>query len=146
MAILTTKTREAAAQDAILANLNDTGGPTPCTLLIYTGSAPADIATGATGTLLVTCTHADGSVTAFGATNTTTLIATGNTSGGIWATGTIANTGTAGYWRIKDYAGTDVLQGSVGTSGADLNLSSLSLTSGATLNITANQITVSGSV
>ena len=56
--------------------------------------------------------------------------------------GTIANTGTAGYFALlKSDNSTVVATGSVGTSGADMNLNTLSFVSGATFAITAATIT-----
>lgn len=88
-------------------------------LRIYTGAAPADCATAASGTKL--SEHTLGSPLAPGA------------SGGVLSPTVPSNvlalaTGTAGYWRIYKADGTTcVIQGSVGTSGADLNLNTLSL-------------------
>ena len=57
-----------------------------------------------------------------------------------------AATGTAGYWRIcTSSAGTTcVAQGTVGTSGADLNFPSVSFTSGETISISSFTITANG--
>lgn len=50
-------------------------------------------------------------------------------------------TGTATWYRITSSGGTFVLDGSVGTSGADLNLNSVAISSGATVSITGHTIT-----
>jgi hypothetical protein len=106
-------------------------------LLIYTGSAPANCGTAASGTLLVslpcsaTVGTASGGVLTFNAITTT-------------ATG---NAGTAGYWRLcTSAAGTTVVaQGTVGTSGADLNFAGgIVWTLGENIGITSFTITATG--
>jgi hypothetical protein len=58
------------------------------------------------------------------------------------ASGTAASTGTATWFRIVQTDGsTHVLDGTVGTSGADLNLNTTSIVSGATVSITSFTIT-----
>jgi hypothetical protein len=53
-----------------------------------------------------------------------------------------AATGTATWFRIVKSDGTTVLlDGSVGTSGADINLNSTSISSGATVSVTSATIT-----
>jgi hypothetical protein len=114
---------------------------------IYTGSQPADADAAVTGTLL--CTISNNS------TGTGLTMAASATSGTIvkaaaevWS-GTNAATGTAGYYRHVA-AGDDGtssttqarIQGSIGTSGADMNLSSVSLTNGATQTIDNYSITL----
>jgi len=109
-----------------------------CTLLnsgkieVYTGTQPA--ADGAiTGTLLATMTFG---ATAFGASSSGTATANAITSG------TAGNTGTAGYFALVESGGTTVVgTGNVGTSGADLNFNSLSISSGATVSCSAFTIT-----
>lgn len=146
MAIITSKTRAANALDEVLASINEEGGSNGVGYIrIYTGSAPADLATGATGTLLAQCDLIDGSQAAFGATSTTTLIATGYTTGGEFAVeGAAVAANTAGYWRLFDYNGTAVMQGTIGTSGADLNLSTLSITLNAIITITSFTVEITG--
>lgn len=91
-------------------------------LRIYTGSAPAACSDAATGTKLAE--HTLGSPFAPGA------------SGGVVSPTLPSNvnalaSGTAGYWRVYKSDGTTcVVQGSVGTSGADMNLNTLTLASG----------------
>jgi len=46
-------------------------------------------------------------------------------------------TGTATWFRVVNNAGTAVIDGAVGTSGADLNLNTTSIVSGATVSITS---------
>jgi hypothetical protein len=101
-------------------------------IAVYTGSQPA-LDGALTGTQLA---EAQFSATAFGAATASggTVTATANTI----TSGTIANTGTAGYFAIlKSDNSTVVMTGSVGTSGADLNLSTLSFVSGATFSVSS---------
>ena len=52
------------------------------------------------------------------------------------------NTGTAAAARIRDSNGVDIITGlSVGTTGSDINLDSVSITSGQTVTITSATIT-----
>jgi uncharacterized Zn-binding protein involved in type VI secretion len=101
-------------------------------LAVYTGAQPA-LNGALTGTQLVAATF---SATAFGtpAASGGTVTATANA---ITAT-EIANTGTAGYHAVLKSDGvTIVWTGSVGTSGADLNVSSTSFVTGATFSCSA---------
>lgn len=97
------------------------------TLKIYTGAQPA-LNAAVSGTLLVTLTF---SSTAFAA-----AVASGGnvtaTANSITA-GTAGNTGTAGYFALLSSGSAVVMTGSVGTSGADLNLNSTSISSGASV-------------
>ena len=104
------------------------------TLRIYDGSAPADADTALSGnTLLAQLTMSDPSA--------------GAASGGDWTASSITSdssadaTGTASFFRILDSDTNVVMQGTVGTSGADLNLNSVSITSGDTVSVTSFVIT-----
>lgn len=103
---------------------------------IYTGGQPS-LNGALTGTLLVTLTFgatAFASSTASGGTVTATANSITN--------GTAGNTGTAGYFALVKTDGTTVVMtGSVGTSGADLNLSTLSIVAGAVVTCTSFTIT-----
>lgn len=105
-------------------------------VLIYTGSPPANCATAASGTLLASLAMSN---------------PIGSASSGVLTMSTItsataAATGTAGYWRIcTSSAGTTcVAQGTVATSGGDLNFPSTAFTSGETISITSFTITATG--
>lgn len=119
-----------AAVDAAAALLNSGF------IKIYTGAQPAQ--NGAvTGTLLATLTF---SATAFAASSASggTVTATANSI----TSGTAGNTGTAGYFvLVKSDTTTVAASGSVGTSGADLNFNSLSISSGATVSCSSFTIT-----
>lgn len=141
------KPHAADGLDAVLAAINNTGGPAPGSLVLYTGSAPANCAAAPTGTQLANCTIGTGSADAFAPTDTTTLTATGNTSGGVWAQDSSpANSGTAGYWRIVDYGGNCRAQGSVSLTGGggELILSSLAIVAGVPVTITSFTVTITG--
>lgn len=107
---------------------------TSCQILLYTGSAPANADTVASGTLLVTLT---GNASQFGTASAGVITLSAVTSG------VAGNTGTCGYARILTSGSTKMLDlTSVGTSGSDLNLNSTSITSGASVTITSATITV----
>lgn len=111
---------------------------TSATIKIFSGTAPATAGTADTGTLLATLT---GNATQFGTVSGGVLTASAITSG------TAAATGTAGYFRVYPSAATTtnaVYQGTVGTAGADLNLSSTSISSGQTVSISSLTITAFG--
>lgn len=110
------------------------GGSGAGTLKVYTGSKPATVATGATGTLLATFTLADPSAAAAAAG-----VATWDFSPTI--TATVAATGTAGWFRVADSTGAAVFDGTVGTSGADLIFSAVAWTSGGTVELTGGTTT-----
>lgn len=126
---ISTAARNAAA-DAI-ADLCDVGGAG--TLEIRTGSQPANPGTAASGTLLATFTLDN---PAFGAASTGVVTLDPPTSV------SAAATGTAGYFRIKNNAGTAIIDGDCGTSGASLNLNTTSITSGGTVSITSGTLTM----
>lgn len=146
MAIITSKTRAAAALDDILKEINQPVGAAVGAIQLYTGAAPANVATGPTGTLLATCLLTSSGFAAFGATDTTTLIATGNIAGGNFAEDTNpAAGGTIGYWRLYDWAGVAVLQGTVGTTGiVDITFNTLTVTAGILVAIVTMTVQITG--
>ena len=97
---------------------------------IYTGTQPATPDTAITSqTLLATLTL---SATAFGASSAGTKTANAITSG------TAVATGTATWFRaFKSDDSTAVIDGSVGTSVADLNLNDTAITSGGSVSVTS---------
>ena len=125
-----------AACDAIV-DLID-GGAGAGTVKIYTGAQPADPDTAASGTLLATLTCSD---PAFGA-------AADGAPGGVATANSVTDdtsadaTGTAGWFRVLDSNSLPILDGEVGTSGADMNLNSVAITSGATVSITSWTVTM----
>lgn len=114
-------------------------------LRIYSGSAPASPDDAVTGTLLVTIKNAGAGI------NFDTAAAGGILSKApaeTWS-GVNAATGTAGYFRhvLSADAGTSSttaarIQGTIAVAGADLNISSTALTSGATQAVAGYSITV----
>lgn len=106
-------------------------------LKIYTGSAPADADAAATGTLLCTISiNSSGTGINFDTAAAAGVLA--KAPGEVWS-GVNAATGTAGYFRHVAVGDTGALsttqariQGAVGVTGADLNLTSVALVSTAT--------------
>lgn len=121
-----------AAADAVTGRLN--AGSGPGTIKVYTGSQPATPATSPTGTLLATFTLNDPAFAA-AATGVGAL----SVSPGLTATG-VAD-GTAGWFRAADSDGNAVLDGAVGTSGAELNLSTTTVSIGLSVSITSGSYT-----
>lgn len=103
---------------------------------VYSGTQPA-VNGSVSGTLLVTLTF---SATAFptATASSGTVTATANTI----TSGTAVATGTAGYCVLVKSDGTTVVaNGTVGTSAANLNLASLSITSGGLVSCSSFVIT-----
>jgi hypothetical protein len=110
------------------------GGSGAGTLEIRTGSAPTNPGDADSGTLLATLTFSD---PAFG--NAATGVATADT---ITSDTNVDATNTAAHYRVKDSDGTVIWQGSVGTSGADLNFNTVSFVAGGTAAISSLTVTV----
>jgi hypothetical protein len=105
---------------------------TSAKLRIYTGSVPANCASAATGTLLIEITLPSDWMNAASSASKTKL--------GTWS-GTASGTGTAGYFRIVDSAGTVTgIQGTAGMSGTDLILDNSSIATSQT--VTVNSFTL----
>jgi hypothetical protein len=121
-----------AGLDAILAKLNV--GGTAGTIQIFTGTMPASTETADSGTKLSTLTL---SVTAFAASVDNSDGTAKATANAIANDTNAAASGTAGYFRGKDSAGSVVIQGTVGTASADMILNTTSIVSGATVSITS---------
>jgi hypothetical protein len=127
-----------AAVDALCALANSG------TIKIYDGSQPTDANT-AVGAqvLLATLTlssTAFGASSASGSAGSKIVTATANT---ITDDSSADATGTAAWFRVLKSNGTSkVMDGSVGTSGADLNLATVSIVSGADIAITSFTVTM----
>lgn len=127
-----------AAVDAVAALCN--GG----SLKIYSGSQPTDANTAiGAQTLLATLTL---SATAFAASSASgsagskVVTATANT---ITDDSSADATGTAAWFRVLKSNGTSIVfDGSVGTSGSDLNLASTSIVTGEDVSVTSFTITL----
>jgi hypothetical protein len=119
-----------AAADAAVALAN--GG----SIRIYDGSQPATAATAVSGqTLLAELTLGN---PAFG--SAANGVATANS---ITADSSANATGTAAWFRAVSSGGTGLWDGTVGTSGADLNLNSVSLVLGGNVSVTSFTFTES---
>lgn len=105
-------------------------------VLIYTGSAPANCGTAASGTLLASLAMSSTAGTVTSGVLTLNAI----------TSATAGASGTAGYFRLcTSSAGTTVVaQGTVNTSGGDLNFPSVAFSSGQTIGITSFTITAYG--
>lgn len=132
MALRLAAASRSAAADAVVDRLD--AGSGPATIEVRTGSQPATPATGATGTLLVTFTLND---PAFGSASAGAAAL--GVSPAVTATG-VAD-GTAGWFRAKDSDGNVVLDGACGTSGAELNLSTTTISTGLSVSITSGSYT-----
>lgn len=104
---------------------------------VYTGTQPATADSAVTGTLLGRITLNSGAFVAGTATNGLTFAAASGgavSKSGVWSFNGVA-AGTAGWFRLKgnaldnDAVSTTLprLDGSIATSGADLNLSNISI-------------------
>ncbi|NUW45557.1 hypothetical protein [Nonomuraea rhodomycinica] len=121
-----------AAIDAVVDLLD--AGAGAATIEVRTGSQPATANDAATGTVLATFTLAD---PAFGSASSgvATLASTPRSTTGVAA-------GTAGWFRAKDSNGNTVFDGAVGTSGAELNLNTLTISVGVNVEITSGTMTM----
>ncbi len=123
-----------AGLDAILGLLNygGVGG----TIKIWTGAMPNSCSAADSGTRLATLTLSttafQAAVNAAGADGLATA-----TANAITSDTNAAASGTAGYFRGYDSANNCVIQGTVGTSAADMILNTTSIVSGATVSITS---------
>ncbi len=107
---------------------------------IYSGTQPASAGDAASGDLLVTITLND---PAFGATSSGSASLDADPA----LTGTVAASGTAGWWRGLDSDDNTVCDGSITATGGggDLTLSTVSLVSGGTVTLTGGTLTVPAS-
>ena len=118
-------TAVSAAADAVCPLLNNGY------LRLYSGTQPATADTAVTTQTLLA--ELRWNATAFGAASSG--VATANA---ITADTSADNTGTATWFRaLKSDGTTVVFDGSVGTSGADLNLNSTSISAGAAVSVTS---------
>lgn len=123
-----TNAAASAAADAVV-DLCDAGAGA-ATLRIYDGTAPATADTALSGnTLLAQLTMSD---PAFGAASNGVA-----TASAITQDASADATGTASFFRILDSNAVVILQGTVGTSGCDLNLNTVSIVAGATVSVTS---------
>jgi len=120
----------------ILDQVESTSG-TAALFRIYSGSAPANCGTAASGTKLVEMSlPSDWMNAASGGTKTML---------GTWEQTSATATGTGGYFRIYDSSGTTChVQGTVGTSGTDVILDNTSINAVQDVRITSFTLTAPG--
>ncbi len=106
-------------------------GPAPGLVRIYDGVRPAAGAAVTTQNLLAELAFAD---PAFPAATSGTL-----TANPIVNDSSANATGTATWFRVVDSTGAFVFDGDCGTSGSDLNLNSVEITTGVTVSISSFQ-------
>jgi len=127
---------DVATRNARLDSVESTNG-TSCSLELLTGAQPASCATSDGGSVLITINlPTDWAAAASGGSKA---------KSGTWSN-TASGTGTAGHFRIYNSQATRdettcFMQGSVSTSGADLNLDNTSINSGQTVTISTFTIT-----
>lgn len=109
------------------------GGASAGYIQIRTGSAPTNTTDANSGTLLATLTFSD---PAFGAASNGVATASSITSDT-----NVDATGTAAHFRFFDSNNTCIMQGTVGTSGADINFDSVSFVAGGTAAISSLTVT-----
>lgn len=110
---------------------------------LFTGTQPADANTALSGNTLLASmafgSTAFGTPVASGSAGSKVVTATANT---ISSDTSAAATGTATWFRAYKSDGvTGAFDGSVGTSGCDLNLNTTAIVSGATVSVTSFTIT-----
>lgn len=116
--------------DALTTNIG-----TSSQITIFAGTQPADVSSATTAGNTTCATLTGPTTNLFGAASAGVLTANTITSD------TNASGGTAAWFSIRKNTGQRVLDGSVGTSGSDLNLNSTTITTGATVAISAFTIT-----
>lgn len=109
-------------------------------IIIYTGTEPA-YANDAAGTEVATCAFADPAYAAAAADGTNHWADANLTSTATDASAT-GNASAVTYFRSVDSDGNVVFQGTVGTSGADLNLNSTTIAASASVDITTLEVRV----
>lgn len=129
MAIQFSTTVRNARLDAI-----ETAVGVSAVLKIRTGAAPANVGTADSGTVLATITcPSDWLAAASGGSKVLS---------GTWQDASADNSGTAAHFRLYASDGTTAhMQGTVGTSGTDMIVDSVTFTAGQVFNITAFTIT-----
>lgn len=132
---MTTRISTAAAKSACdaVVDLLD-GGAGAGYIEIRTGSQPATVATAASGTLLGTLTLSD---PAFG--NATTASPSVATASAITSDTNADASGTAGWFRGYDSAGTAIIDGSITATGGggDMTLDTVAIVAGGTIAVSA---------
>ena len=129
---LTTSTRNAML-DLVTTDVGSNG-----TVRIYSGTPPATVATALSGNTLLANLACSATFAPAASGGVLTINAISNDL-------SADNTGTASFFRVLRSDGTTaVVQGTVSTSGADLNLNTVSITSGGEVSITSFTLTAPG--
>jgi hypothetical protein len=108
---------------------------TSAVFVIYAGTQPADASSATTAANTVVASLAFPSTNAFGSAAAGVLTANTITSD------SSAAGGTASWFSIQASTGARYVDGSVGTSGADLNLNSVTVSTGAAVAISSFTVT-----
>jgi hypothetical protein len=135
MTVFISAAARSAAADAVAALVD--GGAAAGTLQIRSGTQPAGPDSTATGTLLAELTLHDA---AFGA-----AAAGVATLAGTPLTVTAVASGTASWFRVLDSNGVAVFDGSVGVSGADLLVNTVTVSTGLDVEISDGTMTMPAS-
>jgi len=122
-----------AARNARLDTIETTIGASPV-LKIFTGSPPVNCADPDSGTVLATISlPSDWMAAASGGSKA---------KSGTWEDLSADNSGTAGHFRVYDNGVTTChIQGTVGTSGADMTVNSTSFTAGQSFTVNSFTLT-----
>jgi hypothetical protein len=118
----------------VLNDVNTSVGTTAF-FVMYAGTQPADVSSATTAANVVVASLAMTQSSAFAAAAASALTANAITSD------TSAAGGSANWFSITMVTGLRVIDGSIGTSGSDLNLNSVAISTGATVAITAFSVT-----
>ncbi len=120
-------------RNAIADVVESTIGASPI-MRILSGTMPANCAAAQTGTLLAELTlPSDWLTNASGGSKSLS---------GVWQDASANNGGTFGYYRILDSAGSTChAQGTVGTSGAEMIVTSASIAAGESFTVTSGTLT-----
>ena len=109
---------------------------TSALLQVYAGVQPADVSSAVTAANVILASLTCPTTNAFAAA--TAGVITANSIGSASA----GTAGTATWFSFVKTTGTRVFDGSIGTSGADLNLNTASITTGATVAVSAFTVTI----
>ena len=139
MTLSLTNSSAITACDAIVDACDVGSTDAQANLVIYSGTPPALVDTALSGNTVLA--ELEMSNPAFGGAVDATPGATA-TASAITDDTTANATGTATFFRILNRDNVPVIQGSVGTSGAELNLNSVAIQSGAKVEITSLTITM----
>jgi hypothetical protein len=122
-----------AVRNARLDAIETTAGAS-AVMKIFSGSAPANCAAADSGTVLATINlPSDWMAAASGGSKA---------KSGTWQDLSADNTGTAGHFRVYDNGATTChIQGTVGTSGTDMTVSSTSFTAGQSFTVNTFTLT-----